>query len=105
MDENAVAEEEQRAYKVQGKEETQALRITNQHLKYITEEKEISRLQDMITMARYLMQNDEETKEKEAERLSRQMELSNDGDEEARKHVSDEAEVKSILEDDGTKLE
>ena len=51
------------------------------------------------------MQNDEETKEKEAERLSRQMELSNDGDEEARKHVSDEAEVKSILEDDGTKLE
>ena len=55
----------------------------------------------MITMARYLMQNDEKTNEREAERLSRQMELAMIGDEEARKEVSDAAEVKTILEDDG----
>ena len=66
LDESAVAEEERRVYKSQVKEETQALKIgvINQHWKNITDEKEISQLQDMITMERYLMQNDEESKER-----------------------------------------
>ena len=96
MDKNAVAEEEQRVYESQVKEETKALRIAviHQHLKYITDKKEISGLQNMITMALYLTQNDEETKEKDAERLSRQMELAMKGDEEAKQQVYEEAEVK-----------
>ena len=72
MSESAVAEDEQRVYESQVKEETQALRIIviKQHLKHITDKKENSRLQGMITTEGYLMQNDKETKEKEVERLN-----------------------------------
>ena len=78
--------------------------VTNQHLKYITDEKEISQPQDTIITARYLMQNNKETKERQATRLSRQMELTMEGDKEARKQLADEEEIKKILEEDGTKL-